>query len=99
MTGGWRLVVVAFVMPLAMARPEPLAGHQLEVTLTEAVRRALDVQPAVVQARGGGTHAGWQERAAYGAFLPTVTSGAAAFRQHTPALGNGPPGDAGNHPH
>src|SRR5438445_9268 len=97
MTGGWRLVVVAFVMPLAMARPEPLAGQQLEVTLTEAVRRALDVQPAVVQARGGVTNAGWQKRAAYGAFLPTVTIGSTAFRQNTPSIVNGLPVDAGTY--
>ena len=47
----------------------------LQVTLQEAVRRALDVQPAVVQARGTQRIAGANERAAVGAFLPTITAG------------------------
>jgi len=72
---------------LAAARPEPLAAQQLEVTLPEAVRRALDVQPAVVQARGAVTNAGWQKRAAYGAFLPTVSLTSTASRQNDTTVG------------
>jgi outer membrane protein len=91
MTGGWRLVVVAFAMPLAMARPEPLAGQQLEVTLAEAVRRALDVQPAIVQARGDVRNAGAGQRAASGAFLPTITasgsSNLASANRYNPSTG------------
>jgi outer membrane protein len=46
----------------------------LQVTLQEAVRRALEVQPAIVQARGDQRNAGASQLAATGAFLPTVTA-------------------------
>ena len=57
-----------------------LAGQQapvapqapLQVTLQEAVRRALDVQPAMVQARGNQRNAGAGQLSAAGAFLPSV---------------------------
>ena len=59
-----------------------LAGQQtpvvpqapLQVTLQEAVRRALDVQPAMVQARGDQRNAGAGQLSAAGAFLPTITA-------------------------
>ncbi len=74
---------------LAAAGSAPLAAQQapLQVTLAEAVRRALDVQPAVVQARGAVTTAGWQKRAAYGAFLPTVVLNSSASRQNARTVG------------
>ena len=88
MTAGWRWVIGLLAgAGLAAARPEPLAAQQLEVTLPEAVRRALDVQPAVVQARGAVTNAGWQKRAAYGAFLPTVSLTSTASRQNDTTVG------------
>jgi outer membrane protein TolC len=46
----------------------------LQVTLQEAVRRALEVQPAIVQARGDQRNAGASQLAATGAFLPTITA-------------------------
>jgi len=52
----------------------------LEVTLQEAVRRALDVQPLMVQARGDQRNAGAGERSAWGAFLPTIGTNASATR-------------------
>ena len=73
---------------LAAAAPQ-LAAQQVEVTLAEAVRRALEVQPAVVQAQGSVTNADWQQRAAYGAFLPSVTFASSAFRQNFPSVVNG----------
>ena len=88
MTAGWRWMIGLLAgAGLAAARPEPLAAQQLEVTLPEAVRRALDVQPAVVQARGAVTNAGWQKRAAYGAFLPTVSLTSTASRQNDTTVG------------
>lgn len=59
----------------ALAAQQPAPGAQLQVTLAEAVRRALDVQPAVVQARGDQRTAGADQRAAVGAFLPSITVG------------------------
>ena len=46
----------------------------LQVTLQEAVRRALEVQPVIVQARGDQRNAGASQLAATGAFLPTITA-------------------------
>ena len=71
------------------AQQKPAAGQpaQLQVSLAEAVRRALDVQPAMVRARGDATNAGWQKRGAFGAFLPTVTLSSTASRQNAPSVG------------
>ncbi|HEX4574199.1 MAG TPA: TolC family protein [Gemmatimonadales bacterium] len=74
---------------LAAAGPSGLAAQQAQVTLAEAVRRALEVQPAVVQARGSVTNAEWQKRTADGAFLPTVTVNSSAFRQNKPSIAGG----------
>ena len=46
----------------------------LQVTLQEAVRRALEVQPVIVQARGDQRNAGASQLSATGAFLPTITA-------------------------
>src|SRR5207245_1747037 len=61
-----------------------LAAQQppLRVTLAEAVRRALEVQPAVIQARGDVRNASAGERAAWGAFLPTITTSSSAARSN-----------------
>lgn len=59
----------------ALAAQHPAPGAPLQVTLAEAVHRALDVQPAVVQARGDQRTAGADQRAAVGAFLPSITVG------------------------
>ncbi len=47
----------------------------LQVTLAEATRRALEVQPTVVQARGTQRTTGANERSAVGAFLPSISVG------------------------
>ena len=70
-----RVETLAVSAALALGVPPALAGQRLEVTLPEAVRRALDVQPAMVQARGHQRNAGAGQRAAFGAFLPTITAG------------------------
>ncbi len=70
-------IVSAFVSTGVAAQQKPAARQpaQLQVSLAEAVRRALDVQPAVVQARGYQRNAGASERAAVGAFLPSISIG------------------------
>lgn len=60
----------------------PAAAQQVEVTLEEAIRRALQVQPAMVQARGNQRSAGAGARSAFGAYLPSVSVGASAFRSN-----------------
>jgi len=91
--------VVGGIVSLLLATGGSLGAQQpqLEITLAEAVRRALDVQPAMVQARGAVSNAGWQKRAAYGTFLPTVTFSSGAFRQNTSSFVNGFPASAGTY--
>ena len=60
----------------------PAAAQQVEVTLQEAVRRSLDVQPAMIQARGDERNAGASTRSAFGAFLPTLSTGVSAARSN-----------------
>jgi len=59
----------------AQQKPGAVQPAQVQVSLAEAVRRALDVQPAVVQARGDQRNAGAMQRAAVGAFLPSISIG------------------------
>jgi outer membrane protein TolC len=59
-------------------QPDSTATATMQVSLDEAVRRALDVQPAMVQAEGATRNAGAARRTAYGAFLPLVTLGGSA---------------------
>src|SRR5439155_3381473 len=77
-------IVSAFVSTGVAAQQKLAAGQpgQLQVSLVEAVRRALDVQPAMVQARGDARNAGANKRSAWGAFLPTVTTTASASRSN-----------------
>ena len=58
----------------------PAAAQQVEVTLQEAVRRALDVQPAMVQARGDQRNADWSMRASLGSYLPTISTNGSSQR-------------------
>jgi outer membrane protein len=46
------------------------------VTLEQAIRRALQVQPSMIQAQGDRRNASAGERTAFGAFLPTVSASA-----------------------
>ena len=64
----------------APQKPAPAQAAPLQVSLAEAVRRALDVQPAVIQARGAVRTASANERAAWGAYLPTITTSGSANR-------------------
>jgi outer membrane protein TolC len=69
-----RILMVVTVAALG-ALPPPAAAQQVEVTLPEAIRRALEVQPAMVQAEGNRHNAGAARRTALGSFLPSVTAG------------------------
>src|SRR5919201_2763870 len=80
----------ALVAATALAAQRP-AAPPMEITVTEAVRRALQVQPAIVQARGDGSNADAQRLAAYGAFIPTVSVNSVAFRQNQGSIVNGFP--------
>jgi len=87
-----RLHPVAALATIVLLAPGAAAaqGQQpLEVTLAEAIRRSLDVQPAMVQARGAARNAGAGERSAWGAFLPTVSTSASASRSNTSSFRTG----------
>ena len=84
-----RRSVIAGVLSALARSGLPAQQAPREVTLAEAVRRALVVQPAVIQAQGTATTAGWQKATAYGAFLPTVTFNSSAFRQNATSFVNG----------
>src|SRR4029077_10173223 len=53
--------------------PGRAAAQQVDLTLAEAVRRALEVQPVIVQALGDQRNAHAGQRSAVGAFLPTIS--------------------------
>ncbi len=72
--------------PIAAQQPAGAAGSPQQVTLDEAVRRALLVQPAMVQAKGDVRNAGAAYRASLGAFLPTVSASGSAGRSNVTAI-------------
>src|SRR6266511_224460 len=69
---------------LALVIATPAAAQQIEVTLNEAIQRALQVQPAMVQARGDQRNAGAGRRVAFGSFIPSLTLDGAAQRSNRP---------------
>lgn len=82
---GGAVSALGFAVGGLAAQQPPAPGvpqAPLAITLQEAVRRSLDVQPAMVQARGGQRTAGAGERSAWGAFLPTVSTNASATRSN-----------------
>jgi outer membrane protein len=60
--------------------PAPARAQQVDMTLADAVRRALGVQPAIVQALGDQRNARAGQRSAVGAFLPTISLGGSSNR-------------------
>src|ERR1041385_69500 len=74
------LTVIVLSAPLAAQQPVPSQEAPVEVTLSQAIDRALQVQPAMVQARGDVRNAGMGQWAANGEFLPTVTTGGSYAR-------------------
>src|SRR6266536_2841795 len=69
---------------LALVIATPAAAQQIEVTLNEAIQRALQVQPAMVQARGDQRNAGAGRRVAFGSFVPSLTVDGSAQRSNRP---------------
>lgn len=69
---------------LAIVIATPAAAQQMEVTLNEAIQRALAVQPAMVQALGDQRNAGAGRRVAFGSFIPSLTVGGSAVRSNQP---------------
>jgi outer membrane protein TolC len=57
---------------LCAALAAPAAAQQVDVTLSDAIQRALAAQPAMVSAHGVLRNANASKRGAWGAFLPSV---------------------------
>src|SRR5258705_3308612 len=83
----WAGILLITAASAGSAQQAPaVAPPQLEVTLNEAIERSLQVQPAMIQARGDQRNAGASKRSAYGAFIPSVTVGAASSHRNTPGV-------------
>lgn len=65
------------------AVPRTLGPAPERITLADAIKRAVQVQPATVQARGNITTADAQQRSAYGAFLPSINANSNATSSYT----------------
>jgi outer membrane protein len=74
--------ILAFAGTSAGIAQQPATPPLREVTLNDAIQRALGVQPTMVQARGDQRNAGASRRQAYGAFIPSVSVGASAARSN-----------------
>ena len=81
--------VLAIAPATAGVAQQPVAQPKLEVTLNEAIARSLQVQPDMIQARGDQRNAGASKRSAYGAFIPSVTVGAASERRNNTGVDQG----------
>lgn len=58
--------------------PRTLGVAPERISLADAITRAVQVQPATVQARGNIANANAQQRSAYGAFLPSLNATSSA---------------------
>jgi outer membrane protein TolC len=76
------ILALAVALPVAGQTPAPQPQH-LEVTLPEAIRRALLVQPGMVQAIGVERSASAGQRSALGAYLPNVSVNASTSKGNT----------------
>ncbi len=73
----------------ARAQQQDTTTQPLQITLPDAIQRALQVQPLMVSAEGGVRSANAQRLAANGAFLPTVDlSGGSGRSGGTVLIGN-----------
>jgi outer membrane protein len=66
------------VVLIACCAHLPLVAQDRAVTLAEAIRLSVRVQPGMVQAQGDVETAAAQHRSAWGAYLPSVTAGSSA---------------------
>jgi outer membrane protein len=78
MRSRWAGLSLAMAVTIAAA---PALAQSPRVTVDEAVRRALAVQPSMVQAAGSRRVADANARSALGDFLPSISTGASASRR------------------
>src|SRR2546422_3062726 len=70
----WPFAVLLALAAFPRGRLASQQPAQKEVTLNEAVERALQVQPAMEQARGDQRSAGAAMRSSLGSYLPTLSA-------------------------
>jgi len=75
-------LLLASVFAGPAAAQAPATSSPAPVTLQDAVRRSLAVQPAMVQAVGDRRNAGAANLSSWGAFLPSFTTGVSANRSN-----------------
>jgi outer membrane protein TolC len=83
-THRWAVSLAVMLGAASSAAAQDSSGARVEITLTEAITRAMDVVPAIVQARGTVRNAAASDRVAWGAFLPSITTSASATRSNSP---------------
>src|SRR5688572_12837200 len=72
--GAVAVFLVVVHASFALAQDPPAAINEIQLTLEEAVARALEHDPIVVAARGAVRAAESGERVALGAFLPSLSA-------------------------
>jgi outer membrane protein len=80
MRGFLLMLACAGGAPAMAQQPDSIPAPTVQVSLEEAVRLALQVQPAMVQARGDGRNASASVLASNGAFLPLITLNGSSTR-------------------
>jgi outer membrane protein len=85
MRWAWVGILVSAATSAGVAQ-QAATPPQLEVTLNEAIRRALDAQPAMVQARGDQRNAGASKRSAFGSYIPSLSVSASYDHRNTPGV-------------
>ena len=76
---GW----LGLALPLALLGAPRGVGAQLTVTLEEALQRALERSPTMVQQEQAVESAAWTERQALGAFIPSLSTSSGASLRST----------------
>jgi outer membrane protein TolC len=74
------MIGILFLLIAAPLSGQQAPGQTVAVTLNEAIQRALQVQPAMVQARGDQRNAGEAMRASIGSYLPTISTSGSSQR-------------------
>ena len=77
----WVTGILALTIAVSAEGQQAQPPQHLEVTLKEAIQRALEVQPLMVGARGEVRTSGAAMRASNGAFLPTISTSASWSRR------------------
>jgi outer membrane protein TolC len=82
----WAGILAITAAGAGFAQQPAVPQPQLEVTLNEAIQRALEVQPAMISARGDQSSAGANKRSAFGSYIPSLTVSASYDHRNNPGV-------------